>query len=253
VNARDAMPEGGKLMIETANEELDEQYAASHSGVIPGPYVRLAISDTGAGMTEEVRKNIFEPFFTTKKKGSGTGLGLSTVYGVVRQSGGWIWVYSEPGKGATFKLYFPRVRKERTHTETAPETAGSRRGVETVLVVEDEDNVRELACEVLESYGYRVLSADNGAAALKLAERFSGEIHLMLTDVVMPGMTGRELGERMKPLRPRMKVLYMSGYTENVIARQGVLEPGIAFISKPLTPEDLAAKVREVLGPLGEA
>jgi PAS domain S-box-containing protein len=246
VNARDAMPEGGKLIVETAGVELDEQYASGHAGVIPGPYVMLAVSDTGVGMSEEVREHIFEPFFTTKRKGAGTGLGLSTVYGIVRQNGGWIWVYSEPERGATFKIHFPRI-----HAAAQPEAearqADSGRGRETVLVVEDQANVRELAREVLESYGYRVLDAAHGAEALQLSEDHEGRIDLMLTDVVMPGMTGRELAGRMKALRPDIKVLYMSGYTENVIARQGVLESGIAFIPKPLTPEALATKVRETL------
>jgi len=250
VNARDAMPEGGKLLVETAGVELDQQYAGSHAGVIPGSYVMLSISDTGMGMSEQVRQHVFEPFFTTKKKGAGTGLGLATVYGIVRQSGGWIWVYSEPDKGTTFKIHFPRIRVEKARAETEARPTGSHNGWETVLVVEDQANVRDLAREVLEAYGYRVLAAAHGVEALHLAEQYEGPIHLMLTDVVMPGMTGRDLAVRMKTLRPETKVLYMSGYTENVIAKQGVLESGIAFIPKPLTPEALAAKVRETLGPL---
>ncbi len=247
VNARDAMPQGGKLMVETAAVELDRQYASGHAGMIPGPYVLLAIGDTGVGMSPEVREHVFEPFFTTKKKGAGTGLGLATVYGIVRQNGGWIWVFSEPGAGATFKIYLPRIQAEAAQPKPAEHPAESSRGRETVLVVEDQANVRKLARVVLESYGYRVLDAAHGAEALQIAENHEGPIHLMLTDVVMPGMTGRELAVRMKTLRPGTKVLYMSGYTEDVIAHEGALESGIAFIAKPLTPEGLAAKVRETL------
>ena len=249
VNARDAMPEGGTLMVETDSVELDEEFAAHHPGLVPGPYVRLAISDSGVGMSADVRKHVFEPFFTTKRKGAGTGLGLATVYGIVRQNGGWIWVYSEPEHGTVFKIYFPRVAGGPLRHETELPRAGSYGGRETVLVVEDQEDVRNLAREVLESFGYLVLVAAHGADALVLAENYRGPIHLMLTDVVMPGMTGKELAARMKLQRPATKVLFMSGYTENVIATQGVIESDIAFIPKPLSPEALAAKVRETLGP----
>ncbi len=249
VNARDAMPEGGTLMVESDGLEVDEESAGRHPGPVPGPYVRLAISDSGVGMTADVLTHVFEPFFTTKGKGAGTGLGLATVYGIVRQNGGWIWVYSEPDQGTVFKIYFPRVTSGVTQREAAAPPARSFRGRETVLVVEDQEDVRNLAREVLESYGYLVLVAGRGADALLLAENYRGPIHLMLTDVVMPGMTGKELAARMKSQRPATKVLYMSGYTENVIATQGVIDSGIAFIPKPLAPEALAAKVRETLGP----
>jgi two-component system cell cycle sensor histidine kinase/response regulator CckA len=249
VNARDAMPEGGTLMVESDTVELDEEFAGPHPGLVPGPYVRLAISDSGVGMSADVRNHVFEPFFTTKGKGAGTGLGLATVYGIVRQSGGWIWVYSEPGHGTVFKIYLPRVAAGIAGHAAQASPARSYRGRETVLVVEDQEDVRNLAREVLESYGYLVLVAAHGADALLLAENYRGPIHLMLTDVVMPGMTGKELAVRMKSQRPATKVLYMSGYTENVIATQGVIDSGIAFIPKPLAPEALAAKVRETLGP----
>ncbi|HWC99345.1 MAG TPA: two-component regulator propeller domain-containing protein [Candidatus Sulfopaludibacter sp.] len=249
VNARDAMPDGGSLTVETSVVELDEEYARTHPGVSVGSHVLMALSDTGQGMSEEVCKHVFEPFYTTKKKGSGTGLGLATVYGIVRQSGGHIWVYSEPAKGATFKIYLPRIEPAGAPAEKAAAAAQSYRGQETVLLVEDQENVRQLAREVLESYGYHVLEADHGAAALQLADTFQGAIDLLLTDVVMPGMTGKELASRMKLRRPATKVLYMSGYTANVIVKQGVLDAGISFIPKPLTAELLAAKVREVLGP----
>ena len=248
VNARDAMLDGGKLVVATAAVEFRERDAGLHPGLAAGWYILLAISDTGAGMSEEVRQHVFEPFFTTKKKGAGTGLGLATVYGIIRQSGGWISVESEPDHGATFRIYLPRVQPADRQEDSTPTLTNSLRGSETVLVVEDQENVRSLAKEVLESYGYRVLDAAHGAEALQLAGKYEGPIHLMLTDVVMPGMTGRELAGRMKSLRPATRVLYMSGYTEDVIAKQGVIDPGIAFIPKPLTPEALAAKVRQTLG-----
>jgi len=249
VNARDAMPMGGKLITETANVELDQQYAAAHPEVAPGRFVLLAISDTGVGMDEAVRTHIFEPFFTTKGTASGTGLGLASVYGIVRQSGGSIWVYSEPGKGTSFKIYFPRVDVTSPQPDVRANVPDAPQGTETVLLVEDREDVRSMAREVLESYGYKVLEAANGAQALELAGRHTGPIELLLTDVVMPGMNGRELSERLKDLRPGTKVLFMSGYSENVIVHQGVLKPGFAFIANPMVPDALAAKVRETLGP----
>ncbi len=247
VNARDAMPQGGKLTIETANVQLDSSYARRRYPVQPGPHVMLAVSDTGTGMDAETQARIFEPFFTTKGLGKGTGLGLATVYGIVKQSGGYIWVYSEPGRGATFKIYLPRA-EEAVLAEKRPKAAvASLRGSETILLVEDEESLRKLTRELLEDRGYAVLEAGNGAKALEIAARHQGPIHLVITDVVMPGISGREVAQRMEALRPDAKVLYMSGYTADAITRHGVLEPGMAFLQKPIRPEELAQKVREVL------
>jgi len=248
VNAKDAMLNGGKLTIETANVKLDKSYARSHIGVTPGHYVMLSVSDTGAGMTPEIKERIFEPFFTTKEEGKGTGLGLSTVYGIVQQSGGNVWVYSEPGVGTTFKIYLPTIEED---TESLRPTALSTKpmqGFETILLVEDEETVRKLACTVLQKYGYTVLEAPNGEEALRIVQGQNGNpIHLMVTDVVMPGMSGRQLAERLVSLWPKLKVLYMSGYTDNAIVHHGVLDPGIAYIQKPFAPDALASKVREIL------
>ena len=246
VNSRDAMPEGGKLTIETTNVELDKEYADGHIGVQPGRYVMLSVSDTGVGMTPEVREKVFEPFFTTKEKGKGTGLGLSTVYGIVKQSEGNICVYSEPGQGTTFKIYLPQVDKPLTELkeEVSKEV---QRGNETVLIVEDEETVRKLAVRMLKGLGYRVLEAPEGGTALLLCEEFKEPIHLILTDVVMLGMGGRKLVDRLKEIHPEMKVLYMSGYTDNAIVHHGVLGEGINFIHKPFTLDGLAKKVREAL------
>jgi PAS domain S-box-containing protein len=246
VNARDAMPEGGKLTIETANVELDEKYAKDHFDVNPGPFVMLMVSDTGAGMTAEIREKIFEPFFTTKEKGKGTGLGLAVVYGIVKQSGGFIHVYSEPGMGTTFRIYFPRVddRLEESKVESRKELL---RGGETVLVVEDEGEVRKLAVTILRKQGYKVLEAGSGGEAILFGEGHENPIHLMVTDVVLPGMGGRVLAERLSPLHPEMKVLYMSGYTYNSIGHHGILEEGVHFIQKPFTLEGFTRKIREVL------
>jgi two-component system cell cycle sensor histidine kinase/response regulator CckA len=246
VNARDAMPEGGKLTIETANVELDEDYAKRHIAVQPGRYVMLSVSDNGVGMSPEVRERIFEPFFTTKEKGKGTGLGLSTAYGIVKQSGGNIWVYSEPGQGTTLKIYLPQVDEplEEMKEEVVKEIS---RGHETILIVEDEDAVRKLAVRVLKRQGYKVLEAPDGGKALMLCEAYKEPIHLILTDVVMPGMSGSKLTDRLKAIHPEAKTLYMSGYTDNAILHHGILEPGTNFIQKPFTVESLPRKVREVL------
>ena len=247
VNARDAMPEGGKLVIETANVELDEAYARSHTAVAPGRYVMLAVSDTGIGMDAETQAHIFEPFFTTKEKDKGTGLGLATVYGIVKQSGGYVWVYSEPGRGSTFKIYLPRV-EEAGESVQFPEAPGHPVAAsETILLVEDEKAVRALAARILQRLGYKVLESTSPEDALQISERHTEPIHLLLTDVVLPRMSGRKVAELLAPLRPDMKVLYMSGYTDDAIVRSGVLEATAAFLQKPFTPATLARKVREVL------
>ena len=245
VNARDAMPQGGHLTLETGNVELDQAYARQHLGAQPGSYVMLAVSDAGVGMDAATQARVFEPFFTTKEPGKGTGLGLSTVYGIVKQSGGNIYLYSEPGRGTVFKIYLPRVDGPLATEE--PVVSGPPRGTETVLLVEDEDEVRALALEVLEQSGYTVLDARHPGEALGIAERHSGPIHLVLTDVVMPHMSGPRLVEEIAPLRRGIKALYMSGYTADAMAQHGVLEPGIALIQKPFLPQALARKVREVL------
>jgi len=253
VNSRDAMPDGGKLTVETANAELDENYAENHVGVTPGPHVMLAVTDTGCGMDAETRSHIFEPFFTTKGIDKGTGLGLSTVYGIVKQTGGNVWVYSEPGKGTAFKIYLPRIEETVEAAERRRPAAARARGAETVLVVEDEEVLRRLASRILSLAGYKVLEARIGGEALVLCEQHDGPIHLMLTDVVMPQMSGRKLAERVASLRPDMKVAYMSGYTDDAVVRNGVLDPDMPFIQKPFTASGLARKVREVLDSPGNA
>jgi PAS domain S-box-containing protein len=249
VNARDAMPSGGKLTIETSNVALDEEYARIHAPLSPGDYVMLAISDTGFGMDAETQSHIFEPFFTTKGP-KGTGLGLSTVYGIVKQSGGYIWVYSESGRGTTFKIYFPRVA-ERVEAQVSmipvEEPVASVPGTETILLAEDEANLRYLARQFLEKQGYKVIEAADGAAAMQIAVAHEGVIHLLLTDVIMPGMNGRELAQRISEIRPQTKILYMSGYTENVIGHNGTLDAGVQLLQKPFTLRDLKRKVREIL------
>ena len=249
VNAHDAMPQGGKLVVETADVELDESFGFDHPGASPGPYVRLAVSDTGTGMDADTLRQVFEPFFTTKGPGKGTGLGLSTVYGIVRQAGGWITAASEPGRGSVFEVYLPAVRCPAATGDTNGVGPEDLRGHETILVVEDEAEVRLLAAEVLENSGYRVLVAATGPEALQAAAAHPEPIHLTLTDVVMPGMNGKELAARLLALRPGMKILYMSGYSGEAVARRGVLDPGVPYIAKPFSSNALAAKVREVLGP----
>ncbi len=247
LNAREAMPNGGVLTIETSNVVIDEEYARAHYEVIPGDYVLLAVSDTGEGMSPEVRKRIFEPFFSTRTERRGAGLGLAVVYAIVRQLGGHIWVYSEKGKGTTFKLYFPRAVSEALlAVEPAPPTE-VRPGTETLLLVEDEEEVRIVACEALRLLGYQVLEASSPSEALQIAESHTDTLHLLLTDVVLPLMSGVELAELIKRLHPEIRVLYVSGYTENVIVRYGVLDAGIHFLPKPYTPSQLAQKVRQVL------
>jgi len=247
INARDAMPDGGQLMFETSNAQIDESYAKLHSGTVPGSYVALSVTDTGVGIDKDTQARIFEPFFTTKEAGKGTGLGLSTVYGIVKQSGGNIWVYSEPGMGTTFKVYLPRTRESLETVAAVTPDAPARRGTETVLVVEDEPRLRELAQIMFEKNGYIVLSAKNAADALKIAEQHPGTIHLLVSDVVLPGMNGRALAQRLVTLRPALKVLFVSGYAEDVIAQQGTLEPWARFLEKPFTYEALSRSARAIL------
>ncbi|MGA3176582.1 MAG: PAS domain S-box protein [Candidatus Acidiferrum sp.] len=247
VNARDAMPNGGRLVVETSNADLDASYAENHVSMKPGRYVMLAVSDTGVGMDRRTIAHIFEPFYTTKESGRGTGLGLSTVYGIVKQSGGYIWVYSEPGKGSTFKVYLPRVDGPIEEPGATQPRALSQRGAATILLVEDEQEVRDLIHTVLAVHGYDVIPARDPQHAEQLAVSYAGEIHLLLTDVVMPGTSGRELASRVSPHRPGIRVLFMSGYTENVITSGGMLEKGLAFLQKPFSPAVLVEKVREVL------
>jgi two-component system cell cycle sensor histidine kinase/response regulator CckA len=253
VNARDAMPHGGTLRISTTNEDLDEVYVLQHPAVVvPGSYVMFAVSDTGCGMDRETQTKIFEPFFTTKELGKGTGLGLATVYGVVKQSGGYIWVYSELGRGSTFKIYLPRIEEALTASDSGKGGKEIGRGWETILLVEDALPLRGLAHELLEDSGYTVLEAANGADAIQVAEQHQGPIHLLLTDVVMPGMDGAKVAEYMTRIYPGIKVLYASGYTDDTIVHHGVLNSGIALLQKPFTRATLTNKVREVLGVTGE-
>ncbi|MGI8401253.1 MAG: PAS domain S-box protein [Gemmatimonadaceae bacterium] len=250
VNARDAMEQGGRISIETKNVQLDEHYTSEHAPVVAGHYVMLAVGDNGVGMNGDTKEHAFDPFFTTKDAGKGTGLGLATVYGIVKQSGGYIWIYSEPGLGTTLKLYFPEVSAAAAFGNVGDHPATSnvvKRGSETILLVEDEDAVRGLTCRILERQGYRVISAEHGRAAMEIAAKEDGHIDLVLTDVVMPGMNGRGLVERLSGIRPTIKSLYMSGYTDDDIIRRGFIEPSKSFLQKPFTSEALLQTVRKVL------
>jgi len=247
VNARDAMAAGGRLLIETSDVELDEACAAGNGPMEPGHYVVLAVSDTGIGMSDETKRHIFEPFFTTKPAGQGTGLGLATVYGIVKQSGGYIWAYSELGQGTTFKIYLPRIDRAAVEAVSTDSPRATLRGQETLLLVEDEEAVRRVARTALEKHGYNVLEARNGVEALRQAEAWQGPIHLVVTDVIMPEMGGRELIERLGAERSDARVLFMSGYTDDAIVRHGVLQAGIPFLEKPFTPHTLLTAARRVL------
>jgi signal transduction histidine kinase len=248
VNARDAMPTGGLLTIETHNVELDQNYAQKHPEIQPGKFVMFAVTDSGCGMNDTIKAKLFEPFFTTKEVGKGTGLGLATVHGIVKQSGGSIEVYSEAGHGTTFKIYLPRIEPANSSSKSMPDLSLIPRGTETILLAEDEAEVRAVVRLVLESSGYTVLESQSGEEAMQICQKHPTPIHLLLTDVVMPKMSGRLLAEAVVALRPNIKVLYLSGYTDDAVVRHGVLEAGMHFLQKPFTPMVLARKVREVLG-----
>ncbi|HEY2900780.1 MAG TPA: ATP-binding protein [Polyangia bacterium] len=251
VNARDAMPDGGTLTIETANVELDATHAHLHPGITPGPFVMLAVTDTGVGIDKATQARIFEPFFTTKEHGKGTGLGLSTVFGIVQQSGGHIVVESQPNQGTTFKVYFARTSAAADVHPDDPPRPVSQRGSETILLVEDEEQVRRLVGKILTEQGYRVLEAASPSEALEISRRTGEAIQLLITDIVMPQMNGRVLSERLRTERPDMEVLFMSGYADKVIGHEGVLDPDIAFLQKPITPTTLTSLVRRMLNERG--
>lgn len=246
VNSRDAMPEGGRILIETDIVTLDADYVRQHVGAVPGEYVLFSVSDAGAGIPNEIQDHIFEPFFTTKQLGKGTGLGLATCYGIVKQSKGNIWVYSELGQGTTFKIYLPRVRAT-TYCKSVSLHGHLPEGTETILLVDDEPMVRDIAVQRLRGQGYRVLEASNGPEALHIAGEWLEDIDLLVTDVVMPLMSGKELAQRLQEVRPGLKVLYMSGYTQNVILNQGILKPGFILLTKPFSTSDLLQKTREII------
>jgi signal transduction histidine kinase/CheY-like chemotaxis protein len=246
VNASDAMPDGGRIDVETANIELNDEYARTHVATPPGPYVMLSVSDTGHGMTRDTQARVFEPFFTTKEKGKGTGLGLSTVYGIVKQSGGSIWVYSEPGRGTTFKIYLPRVNAE-ADAHAAPSVKNGKGGTETILLVEDEYAVRDVAGRILRRLGYTVVEASNGTEAMRQLTEDGFEFDLIVTDIVMPEMGGPELARRVREWSPDARILFTSGYTEDAVLRRNFLDPGAEFVEKPFTPARLAQRAREVL------
>ncbi len=247
VNAKDAMPNGGEIIIETAEVNLDKHYVNKHIEVKSGHYVLMAISDTGEGMDEDVRSKIFDPFFTTKEQGKGTGLGLATVYGIVKQHDGYIYAYSEKGRGTTFKIYLPASKKTAEEIKSESTSKALLQGKETILIVDDNASIRQLIVETLKPLGYNCLQAACGKDAVDVLRNYKGEVHLLITDVVMPGMSGRDLAETIRDERPEMKVIFMSGYTENIIAHHGVLEPGINYISKPIMPVMLTQKIRNVL------
>jgi CheY-like chemotaxis protein len=249
VNARDAMPEGGTLMIQTANAVFDGAYISRHRGVTmtPGQYALLVVSDTGTGMTPEVQARVFEPFYTTKAPGEGTGLGLATVYGIVKQSGGFVWLYGEPGRGTTFKVYLPFAKEATEPLARGKDHARDPGGSETILVVEDDAALRAAACRAIQAFGYHVLAASNGREALEICEQHDGRIHLIVTDVVMPEMSGGDLARQVAEHRPGIKVLLMSGYTRDATVRQGIVRDGRPFLDKPFTPDGLVERIREVL------
>ncbi|MCX6633055.1 MAG: ATP-binding protein, partial [Candidatus Solibacter sp.] len=251
VNARDSMPNGGTVTIETKNVDADETFVDRIPELAPGPYVYLGITDTGTGMSDEVKQHLFEPFFTTKEPGKGTGLGLATIYGIVHQSGGWIGATSEPGHGTTFHIYLPRIKPGLAGQPGASPLAPAVRGSETVMVVEDVEAVRRLATTVLEGQGYCVLQASNGPDAIALAEQYPKVIHLLLTDVILPLMDGRALAHKLRAARPEIAVLYISGYTEERIGQAGVIDRNSAYLPKPFTPDVLAARVRKTLADAG--
>lgn len=247
VNARDAMPDGGTLSIETSNVELDPHYSKTHFGIKPGRYVMVTISDTGFGMDKSVQSRIFEPFYTTKEEGKGSGLGLSTVFGIVKQSNGSIWVYSEPDKGTVFKIYLPIIDEKITTDQLITSGKSSLNGDETILLVEDKDDVREITAFTLRMFGYTILEAGNGNKAVKVFKNYKKRIHLLISDVIMPGMGGHKVAETIQDINPGIKVLYMSGYTDDTVVRQGIIHKEVAFIQKPFTPDSLGRKVRQVL------